>query len=298
MDTYLKRWKTNVEVQNKKIKAIREASLERLRTSSVRKSMSPNRDQEKTSEAVRAMTESQDAVRFGDHLLESAKSLVNRTSPRSQRKKEAAVDEEKTAEKRLVSPPAKVQAQDSEEVAVETAAEPILLPEEFAKKVLDIAEKQITRALKLKKIKNMVKKLGAKQEERVGELENAAAKYRQQWEATRAKGEGSNKVISELEAKLFTSEKEKVDLRVERDALQARSKDLQRELDVYRTRAETTEMLKEAHKTVMETNADIRRDYEELKKQYQEEAQVWETELSTMRRKLELIAEYHKKDSV
>ena len=48
-------------------------------------------------------------------------------------------------------------------------------------------------------------------------------------------------------------------------------------------------MLKESHKTICESNIMLRKENEELKREYEDEAIVWQTELTSLKQKFELI---------
>ena len=62
------------------------------------------------------------------------------------------------------------------------------------------------------------------------------------------------------------------------------------------TNRETTiEMLKESHKSINDTNALLRKEYEILKKEYEEESAIWQNELAALKQKFELITEHRSK---
>lgn len=45
-------------------------------------------------------------------------------------------------------------------------------------------------------------------------------------------------------------------------------------------------MLQESHKIINETNAMLRNDYEQLKKEYEDESIIWQQQLNSLRQKL------------
>eukprot|EP01022_Parablepharisma_sp_SALTPOND_P008661 TRINITY_DN1365_c0_g1_i1.p1 TRINITY_DN1365_c0_g1~~TRINITY_DN1365_c0_g1_i1.p1 ORF type:complete len:443 (+),score=29.42 TRINITY_DN1365_c0_g1_i1:3208-4536(+) len=277
LDSHLKRWRANVENQSKKLKALREASLEKLRASTVRRSPSPAKDEQ--AETVKAFTVSQGMPRL--------ENLQRETTPKVKKEED-------------------VEAKGEE---IEAEIQPLVSLEDYAKKILDVVEKnkQSSRGLKLKKIKGLLKKLTSGDKERIEELETTGIRHRQQLENAKQKCESTTKVIAELEGKLFASEKEKVELRIEKDSILDKFNTANKELSAYRNqyflqwdkrREVAVEMLKESHKTINETNAMLRKEYEDLKKEYEEEAVIWQSELSALKRKFDLISEHRTKEDI
>ena len=299
----MKKWKANIEMQNKRVKAIREASLERLRASSLRMSASPHKQDSDEPEA-KALAESQAVFTTSSRpplSVQSAKALSSAQKPKgilkdpseSKDKSEAhdkhkesdqsrgrdrerdrdrgrednkskrtekadeglkgqeagspnkdheakgpsqshRSDKKKKKKKQPETTPTKVATQigpadptavregsgqpeptEDAEQTEEHAGTNEKLPktlDEYTRLILDIVEKgkASTKAAKVKKIKRLLKDLEHGGQQTVTELESQVAKYRQQWDTARQKCNTSTKVISELEAKLFDSEKDKV----------------------------------------------------------------------------------------
>lgn len=201
MDSTVKKWKANIEMQNKKLKAIREASMERLRQSALRRSISPKKEEVEEFK-VNPLAES-----CGMLKSESIRSKKDNNFP----KEDAQIIQE-TPKNIKEKETAKKTPQEIHEPVEKEEEERLNTIEDYAKKLLETIEngKQRSKIGKIKKIKRLLKTLTESEKEKINELETQAAKYRQQCEKAKEKGESTTTVISELEAKLFDSEKEKV----------------------------------------------------------------------------------------
>ena len=62
------------------------------------------------------------------------------------------------------------------------------------------------------------------------------------------------------------------------------------------SRESAIEMLKESHKTLIDTNAMLRRDYETLKKEYEEESLIWQSELASLKSKFDVLRDCDAKE--
>ena len=251
MDTYLKRLRTNVETQSKKLKALREASIEKLRASTGRRSISPGKDTPDQIEAVRSFAVSQGPLMriSSEKAPESAKKeliakekgksplLKEKTTPRKEKsppKTQPREVEENSRDKDKDSTSNKESGR-AAEIEVEGGDDELTSVEDYAKKILEVIEKtkQNSRAAKLKKIKGLLKKLTKTNDEKLTEFETSSAKYKQQSENLKQKCDSTTKIISELEGKLIASEKEKVELRLEKESFLDKFSTISKELNIY-----------------------------------------------------------------
>jgi len=222
MDDSLKRWRENVEKQNKKLKALREASIERLHNLSARHDSSPSEQvSEPTSE-----------FHIVQKIKEQTPAQVKKEKPKTTKSNKAGSVEKKVIAR--TSP--KVKKENIEKTSPKvkkiemTSPKKTKVPElssldDYARRVLDTIDNQDNRNSKLKKVKRVLKKLVKKEPQ---------PNYEGQLEDLKKKCENTTTLITELEEKLFNSEKEKIELRSNQEKLIGRLNELEKELEAYR----------------------------------------------------------------
>eukprot|EP00826_Nyctotherus_ovalis_P062975 TRINITY_DN9196_c0_g2_i1.p1 TRINITY_DN9196_c0_g2~~TRINITY_DN9196_c0_g2_i1.p1 ORF type:complete len:257 (+),score=88.18 TRINITY_DN9196_c0_g2_i1:100-870(+) len=254
MDASLKRWRENVENQNKKLKALREASIERLHNISARRNSSPG-DQlsepatefhivqksealkEKPKEVTPAPAEREPAKTSPKDNIKRTKESVEKKQKKKSFIKTSPKLKKENIEKIRTSPKVKKENPEKTSPRVKTMERASskqstdIVPElnsldDYARRILDTVDSQENRNSKLKKIKRILKKLV--------KGKNSQPSYEDQLEDLRRKCENTTTLITELEEKLYASEKEKAELKASKETLIGRLNDRDKELEVCR----------------------------------------------------------------
>jgi len=204
MDASLRKWRANVENQNKKLKMLREASLEKLKVFTARRSVSPSNDQEnppqQTIETVLTLPKVLPEVTF--------------QSPTRRKSEQLKEDVKKT---------------------VEDLPEKSKL-DECAEKILDVIGRfnQASNEFKINKIKEIISST-VNTNDSNAELDRKLNKYKEQLQSIREKCEGTTRIIADMENKLTIAEKDKTELRTENNSLIEKLNTHIRKLNTYQT---------------------------------------------------------------
>lgn len=106
-------------------------------------------------------------------------------------------------------------------------------------------------------------------------------------ESTRIMTDSVNKTVSDLEARLFESEREKILIRKDKEELKTRCEELNKQLQAASLTQETVNILKDSYKTIENTNKTLISNIETIKSSHREKERAWELELSNLQEILE-----------
>ncbi len=92
-----------------------------------------------------------------------------------------------------------------------------------------------------------------------------------------AKSENHNKIINDLEAKLLDSEKQKLQIKNEKEQLVSRIEQISREIEAGRISKEMFQMVKDNQKVLERNNSNLLEEVEYHKKKNLEQQKVFES---------------------
>ncbi|CAG9317726.1 unnamed protein product [Blepharisma stoltei] len=114
-----------------------------------------------------------------------------------------------------------------------------------------------------------------------------AARLREMRESQRWKSESINKTVSDLEARLFESEREKILLKKEKEELKTKIGEINKQLSSALVTQEIVGVLKESFRTVEKSNKALISSIDAIKSAHREKERTWELEIEQLNKILE-----------
>ncbi|CAG9328076.1 unnamed protein product [Blepharisma stoltei] len=143
---------------------------------------------------------------------------------------------------------------------------------------------------KFNKVCSAIEEIIKNEELKISEENNSeATKFREMRESTRIQSESINKTVSDLEARLFESEREKILLRKEKEELKSKIEGLNKQLASSSVTQEMIGVLKESFKALENSNKTLISNIETIKNNQREKERAWELEIEQLHEIIENI---------
>jgi predicted RNase H-like nuclease (RuvC/YqgF family) len=121
-------------------------------------------------------------------------------------------------------------------------------------------------------------------------LQPEASQLKELRESTRVRAEKSSRAMTELEDKLFAAERDKLQLRSEKDDLQRRVELQQREISQLEMSRELIQTLQDAHRILERSNTALLADVDQLRQYQAEREATWQLELEQLQTVISQLA--------
>jgi len=146
---------------------------------------------------------------------------------------------------------------------------------------------------KLQRVKRVLEDVVEGTSSKTDELESQINNLRQ--EAKRmslmTRADTSSKIISELEAKLYESEREKIQLKQAKEQLSGQLNNIQNEGELNAINNELLQILRRNQKTLEETNANLMHELEITRRREEEQQIIWQREVQDLTDIMKMLKE-------